>query len=290
MLKSDGSIWGFGYNSDGQLGNDKLVPINVPSQTNILATYKQVVAGKKFTLALRDDGTVWAWGDNTYGVLGQGNRVSARKPVQVQLLSNIVSIAAGDNHAIALDNFGNVYTWGLNSCGQLGNGNTITQSMPEKIYSTDKQITGIAAGGNMSAIVDLEGSVYVFGDNSKEQIEELKYNYDEFGQKILPALNLYSSEPQKVKAISNAVKVECLQNEIVILKQDGSVIKIDKYAKQENARIQVVASQNIVDISATNNNIMALDNNQNAYTFGDNSNGQAGIGTTSNSVTKNKHG
>ena len=56
MLKSDGSIWGFGYNSDGQLGNDKLVPINVPSQTNILATYKQVVAGKKFTLALRDDG------------------------------------------------------------------------------------------------------------------------------------------------------------------------------------------------------------------------------------------
>ena len=288
VLKSDGSIWGFGYNSDGQLGNDKLVPINVPSQTNILATYKQVVAGKKFTLALRDDGTVWAWGDNTYGVLGQGNRVSARKPVQVQLLSNIVSIAAGDNHAIALDNFGNVYTWGLNSCGQLGNGNTITQSMPEKIYSTDKQITGIAAGGNMSAIVDLEGSVYVFGDNSKEQIEELKYNYDEFGQKILPALNLYSSEPQKVKAISNAVKVECLQNEIVILKQDGSVIKIDKYAKQENARIQVVASQNIVDISATNNNIMALDNNQNAYTFGDNSNGQAGIGTTSNSVTLQK--
>lgn len=46
VLKSDGSIWGFGYNSDGQLGNDKLVPINVPSQTNILATYKQVVAGK----------------------------------------------------------------------------------------------------------------------------------------------------------------------------------------------------------------------------------------------------
>ena len=93
---------------------------------------------------------------------------------------------------------------------------------------------------------------------------------------------------KKVKAISNAVKVECLQNEIVILKQDGSVIKIDKYAKQENARIQVVASQNIVDISATNNNIMALDNNQNAYTFGDNSNGQAGIGTTSNSVTLQK--
>ena len=133
VLKADGSIWGFGYNSDGQLGNDKLAPINVPSQTNILATYKQIKAGKKFTVALREDGTVWAWGDNTYGQLGQGNRVSAKKPVQVQNLTNIVSIAAGDNHAIAIDNLGNVYTWGLNSKGQLGNGTTQTVSTPEKI-------------------------------------------------------------------------------------------------------------------------------------------------------------
>ena len=64
-----------GYNSDGQLGNDKLVPNNIPSQTNILSTYKKVVTGKNFTMAIREDGTVWGWGDNTYGVLGQGNRV-----------------------------------------------------------------------------------------------------------------------------------------------------------------------------------------------------------------------
>ena len=98
----------------------------MPSQTNILATYKQIEAGKKFTIALREDGTVWAWGDNTYGQLGQGNRVSAKKPVQVQNLTNIVSVAAGDNHAIAIDKLGNVYTWGLNSKGQLGNRTTET--------------------------------------------------------------------------------------------------------------------------------------------------------------------
>ena len=101
-----------------------------------LATYKQIEAGKKFTVALREDGTVWAWGDNTYGQLGQGNRVSAKKPVQVQNLTNIVAIAAGDNHAIALDRLGNVYTWGLNSKGQLGNGTTQTISIPEKITWT----------------------------------------------------------------------------------------------------------------------------------------------------------
>ena len=251
-LKADGSIWGFGYNSDGQLGNDKLAPINVPSQTNILATYKQVKAGKKFTLALRADGTVWAWGDNTYGMLGQGNRVSAKKPVQVQALENIVAIAAGDNHAMALDSLGNVYTWGLNSSGQLGNGNTQTVSIPEKINKVGNQIVGMAAGGNLSAIVDSTGAVYVFGDNSKEQIEEFKYNYDSFGQKILPPLNTYVTEPVLVSNIKNAVKIECLEDGVVVLREDGSVIRTTKYASQNNVQIESVANGNMVDISATN--------------------------------------
>ena len=145
ILKSDGSAWGFGYNSDGQLGNDKLIPTNIPSQTNILSTYKKIDTGKGFTVAIREDGTVWAWGDNTYGVLGQGNRASAKKPIQVQSLENIVDIAAGENHVIALDSQGKLYTWGLNSSGQLGNGETKTVTIPEKINGVGNEIISIAA-------------------------------------------------------------------------------------------------------------------------------------------------
>ena len=288
VLKADGSIWGFGYNSDGQLGNDKLAPINVPSQTNILATYKQIEAGKKFTIALREDGTVWAWGDNTYGQLGQGNRVSAKKPVQVQNLTNIVSVAAGDNHAIAIDKLGNVYTWGLNSKGQLGNRTTETVSIPEKITGLDNQVVKVAAGGNLSAIIDSTGDVYVFGDNSKEQIEEFKYNYDEFGQKILPALNTYVSQPIKVQTVENAVKVQCLQTGIVVLKTDGSVERTTKYAKQANAQKTTVINSGMVDISGKNESVVLLDKYGASYTYGDNSKGQAGIGGTSASVILQK--
>ena len=199
-----------------------------------------------------------------------------------------MAISAGDNHAIALDSLGNVYTWGLNSSGQLGNGNTQTVSVPEKINSIGNQIVGVSAGGNLSAIVDSTGAVYVFGDNSKEQIEPFKYNYDEFGQKILPALNTYISEPEKVSSINNAVKVECLQSGFVILKADGSVAKTNKYAKEQNIVLENVASSNIVDISATNENIVLLDKDLNTYTFGDNKNGQAGIGTTSDKVSLQK--
>ena len=288
VLKADGSIWSFGYNSDGQLGNDKLVPLNVPSQTNIISTYKKVVTGKSFTMALRDDGTVWAWGDNTYGVLGQGNRTSAKKPIQVQVLENIVDIAAGDNHAIAIDNMGNIYTWGLNSSGQLGNGNTKTVTMPERINGVENQVVSISAGGNMTSIVDAEGKVYVFGDNSNEVIAELTYDLDEYGQKIQPATNLYYAEPQMVANMTNAVKVQCMENAIVVLKTDGSIEKVSKYAKQENANIEEIASESMVDINSANLSTMALDKSGNMYTYGNNKNGQAGIGGTSDSVTLQK--
>ena len=261
----------------------------MPSQTNILATYKQIEAGKKFTIALREDGTVWAWGDNTYGQLGQGNRVSAKKPVQVQNLTNIVSVAAGDNHAIAIDKLGNVYTWGLNSKGQLGNRTTETVSIPEKITGLDNQVVKVAAGGNLSAIIDSTGDVYVFGDNSKEQIEEFKYNYDEFGQKILPALNTYVSQPIKVQTVENAVKVQCLQTGIVVLKTDGSVERTTKYAKQANAQKTTVINSGMVDISGKNESVVLLDKYGASYTYGDNSKGQAGIGGTSASVILQKY-
>lgn len=273
ILKADGSIWSFGYNSDGQLGNDKLVPNNIPSQTNILSTYKKVVTGKNFTMAIREDGTVWGWGDNTYGVLGQGNRVSAKKPIQVQGIENIVDIAAGDNHVIAIDNVGKIYTWGLNSSGQLGNGNTKTETMPEKINGVGNEVISIAAAGNMTAIVDSSENVYVFGDNSSEQIAK----QDE-----------YYTTPQLVNNIKNAVKVECMKNAIVVLKTDGSVQKISKYAKEDNAQIEEIASENVVDISSTNLNTMLLDKDGNIYTYGDNSKGQAGIGNISDSVALQK--
>ena len=278
VLKSDGSAWGFGYNSDGQLGNDKLIPTNIPSQTNILSTYKKIDTGKGFTVAIREDGTVWAWGDNTYGVLGQGNRAPAKKPIQVQSLENIVDIAAGENHVIALDSQGKLYTWGLNSSGQLGNGETKTVTIPETINGVGNEIISIAAAGNMTSIVDSTGKVYVFGDNTSEQIAKHVYNKDKYGQLIQPATNLYYTQPQVVYDTENTVKVECMKNAIVVLKTDGSTEKIYKYAKEEEKQQEKIATEGIVDINSTDESAMLLDKDGNAYTYGNNKNGQAGIG------------
>ena len=283
VLKADGSIWSFGYNSDGQLGNDKLVPTNVPNKTNIISSYTKLVAGKKFTVAIRNDGTVWAWGDNTYGVLGQGNRTSAKKPIQVQGLSNVVDIAAGENHVVALDSMGKVYTWGLNTSGQLGNENVQTETKPKEINGLGSEIVSISAGANMTALVDSNGYVYMFGDNSNELISKFEYNTDKYGQNILPANNQYYSSPVKVNNVNNAVKVAIMKNEIAILQSDGNIELITKNAINDTKNSSNILS-NVVDIKSQNESLIAIDKDLNAYTYGNNTKGQSGNGTTSSKV------
>ena len=150
-LKADGTVWTWGYNVAGQLGNnstaDSLIPVQVlggATGNQYLTNVVQVAAGGTFdggnryyALALRENGTVWAWGDNSYGQLGIGvkgnptdsSKTSCLTPMQVvtgeqdsssTYLEDIIQISAGPTFAMALDRKGNVYTWGQNNVGQLG--------------------------------------------------------------------------------------------------------------------------------------------------------------------------
>lgn len=130
----------------------------------------------------------------------------------------------------------------------------------------------------MTSIVDSTGKVYVFGDNTSEQIAKHVYNKDKYGQLIQPATNLYYTQPQVVYDTENTVKVECMKNAIVVLKTDGSTEKIYKYAKEEEKQQEKIATEGIVDINSTDESAMLLDKDGNAYTYGNNKNGQAGIG------------
>ena len=82
-LKSDGTVWAWGHNYDGQLGDgtktDKTTPVQVSGLTGIVS----ISAGYCHTIALKSDGTVWAWGYNYYGHLGDGTKTDKTTPVQV---------------------------------------------------------------------------------------------------------------------------------------------------------------------------------------------------------------
>ena len=188
-LHTNGSIWAWGDNDGGQLGDGTTTGRNTPgrvmaSGTTPFSGVKAIAASYNHSIALKEDGTVWAWGKNTDGQLGDGTKTHRSNPVQVMLigsstpLDNVVAIEAGYDHSLALLRDGTVWAWGGNYYGQLGEGNTTPQpGAVQVMLSASKPLTNIiaiAAGGEHSHALADDGTVWSWGDNDYLQIGDGK--------------------------------------------------------------------------------------------------------------------
>lgn len=115
-LKTDGTLWAWGGNDYGQLGNGTVVSAAQPVQ--VLDQVTAVSAGDYHVAAIRDDGTLWTWGDNLYGQLGDGTLNSVSAPQQV--LDNVTAVSAGANATAAVRSDGTLWTWGDQSLRSAG--------------------------------------------------------------------------------------------------------------------------------------------------------------------------
>lgn len=166
--KTDGTVWAWGQNNLGQLGNGNNTPRTTPSQVLGLVNVSAVASGGGFTLALQD-GTVWAWGINNTGQLGDGTTANRNVPVQVAGLSNVTAIAAGGGFGLALLADHTVVGWGLNSAGQLADG-TQTQRLSPVLVGNLSNVIGIAAGGSHGLALHADLTVSAWGFNSNGQL------------------------------------------------------------------------------------------------------------------------
>jgi len=162
VLTQDGTVWAWGGNNYGQLGNgtytDSLTPAPVMGLSNVIA----IAAGIEFSIALRSDGTVWTWGHNLNGQLGDGSNSDRTLPVQVPGLSGVTAIFGGGWHSMALKANGTVWTWGENNSGQLGDGTTNSRNQPVQVAG----LTGIVAiDGECGSSIALkaDGTVWDWG-------------------------------------------------------------------------------------------------------------------------------
>src|SRR5690349_12371564 len=131
-IKTDGTLWAWGDNfwgqvGDGTFGNQKTVPTKIGTATN----WKSIAAGMMFSLAIKTDGTLWTWGSNTDGQLG--HTASPFTPQQVGTATNWKSVSGGAFHTVAVKTDGTLWAWGGNTNGQLGDGTTNSQSVPKQI-------------------------------------------------------------------------------------------------------------------------------------------------------------
>jgi len=151
-LCSDGTVWTWGGNGYGQLGNGTTDARAIPALVTGLADVVGIAAGTSFTAALRKDGTLWTWGRNDTGQLGLGTTDNQATPIQVTGLSGVGDLSAGEAHMLVLLSDGTVRAWGKNQYGQLGDGTTVSRFSPISLPNLSG-VTKIAAGGIHSIAV-----------------------------------------------------------------------------------------------------------------------------------------
>jgi alpha-tubulin suppressor-like RCC1 family protein len=168
-IKTDGTLWSWGYNAQGQIGDGTQTYRNSPVQVGSETIWAYVGCGNKSSYAIKTDGTLWSWGQNNIGQLGLGNTTYYSSPKQIGALTNWLNVAGGYYHAVAVKTNGTIWAWGQNTQGQLGQGNTINRSSPVQVgalttWSKTRAIYFSCFG------IRSDGTLWSWGQNAAGQL------------------------------------------------------------------------------------------------------------------------
>jgi alpha-tubulin suppressor-like RCC1 family protein len=271
ILKSDGTVWTFGLNSSGQLGDGTTTMRPTPVQVSGLTDIVAVAAGQVHSMAITSTGSLYVWGSNAYGQIGDGTTTQRSSPVQ-STLTNVVAIAAGNGHSLALRSNGDIYAWGLNGNGQLGTGNTTQQTSPVLVATGG---AAIAAGAFHSIFVKSDGSVYATGLNS----------YGALGD----ASTTQRTTAVQMSGISTAVAAAAGDFSSLILLSDGTMKGCgyngqgsigDGTTTDRSTPVAVSSLTGITAIAAGAYHSLARKSDGTMYSWGYDNNGQLGDGNS----------
>jgi alpha-tubulin suppressor-like RCC1 family protein len=175
-LKKDGTVWTWGSNSSGQLGDGTTQSSPVPYKVSGISDVKAIATGSGHVVALKQDGTVWGWGGNHSGQVGNGEFQDSTTPVQVPSLHDVTAIVAGAFNTSALKRDGTLWSWGFNGKGQLGNGGNERSGTPVQVAGlTD--VHAIAAGDWHVIALKHDGTVWGWGSNHANQLGQMSAAY-----------------------------------------------------------------------------------------------------------------
>jgi alpha-tubulin suppressor-like RCC1 family protein len=186
-LLADGTIWSWGTDLVGQLGNDLPVSYTygTPQQVSGITNAIAISAGSQHGMALLATGTVKTWGAGTSGELGNSAWINKYTPVAVTSVagfSDIIKIDAGGSHCIALTGSNQVFTWGSDFHGQIGDGLPYTDKFEPQLISllsASGTVTDVAAGANFSIVIRSDGSTRACGSNVAQELTKCSPTTDQ---------------------------------------------------------------------------------------------------------------
>jgi hypothetical protein len=274
FIANDGSVWTFGYNIFGQLGNGTTIDSNIPVATGITnAIY--VSCGQMHTLVLKSDGTVWSFGFNNNGQLGLGyTSLSVSVPTQIPAINDAVYVSTGVYFSAILRSNGKVYTFGHNYYGQLGTGDIIDKYIPTEMIGITNAIM-VMCGATYTMVVKSDGTVWGSGFNSNGELGD--------------GTNVNKTTAVASIGVTDAISVACGATHTIVLRSNKTLLAYGANNAGQLGNGSFIGSlipipiPGITDVSCISCGAyytLVLKTNGTVFSFGNNLSGQLGDGTT----------
>ncbi len=273
-VKSDGTVWAWGNNMFGQLGNGTTNDADAPVQVSGLSSITSLGGRAYHALAIKADGTAWAWGWNSMGELGNGTTNPTTVPVQVVGLTNPIVVTAGYHYSVALMPDGTVCQWGHGRA--IGNSNTPVQ------IPGFSNVTAISGGWDHALALKSDGTVWAWGLNGDGELGN--------------GTTTNSAIPIQSVGLSNMVAVSGGDSHSSALCRDGTVWKwgLNDVGELGNGTTNSVnpvpvkilldnyggGFSNVVKMAARDYHNIALKQDGSVWMWGANDQGQCGDNTT----------
>ena len=265
-----GTLWSWGRNDVGQLGQNNIINYSSPVQVGALTTWLSVACGYGFTQAIKNDNTLWSWGLNSFGQLGQGNQINYSSPVQVGALSTWDQVSCGYAFTVALQKNGTLWAWGSNTIGQLGQNNIINYSSPVQVGVLSVW-SSIGPGQTFTSARQINGTLWSWGNNTFGQLG--LYN---------PAAYSLTNYPSQFNT-GNFNKVTASNSQSYFRRTADNTI-----VQTSTVDIPTIDTTNSIAWASYDTgqyHFVGVQTNGTAWSIGNNSYGQLGLNTTTSSYS-----
>jgi alpha-tubulin suppressor-like RCC1 family protein len=280
-LHQDGTVWAWGNNAFGQLGDGTTTNRGYPVRVAGLSDVITIGAAFNHSLALSRDGTVWSWGENHRGQVGDGTLDSRAVPVAMKLPLPAKAIAAGWTSGLAVLEDGTVWGWGDNFWGQLGDGTRTARASPVQAAGLGG-IAAVSLGDFHMLALDSDGGVWALGENMYGQLGDGTTQERTQPARVLTA----SEEPLSATAVTAGAYFSLART------RDGTVSawgglgsgpfssRTGPAGAESKVAVPVAGVQGSVALVAGMKHALAVQADGTVLAWGDNRAGQLGDGTT----------
>jgi alpha-tubulin suppressor-like RCC1 family protein len=170
-IKTDGTLWSWGLNQNGSVGDGSSTQRSSPVQTSSGGNnWKQASAGQAATVAIKTDGTLWTWGSGSDGQLGDGTTTSKNAPGQVGSNTNWKQVSNNYYASAAVKTDGTLWVWGANLDGVLGTNNLTNYSSPVQTVAGGTNWNQVSVGKRFMCAIKTDGTLWGWGINTSYQL------------------------------------------------------------------------------------------------------------------------